>query len=149
MTDPLGNLSMAADSLYVADLDASIAWYRDNLGLEPIHVGKDKHPFATYAVGGFLFVLEPMRALWQGAGVTGSGAATINLVTDRSAADVLADLRARGVDCSDVVDSPGFSSFLFTDPDGNRFYIAQPISERAKAEVGTASSHPKRTSAAP
>lgn len=129
---------MAADSLYVSDLDASVAWYRDVLGLEPIFEGKDKHPFATYNVGGFLFVLEPTRALWQGAGQTGSGAATINLVTDRSPAEILDELRAAGVDCSDIVDSPGFSSFLFKDPDGNRFYITRPITAAAAAEVETA-----------
>lgn len=137
-TGPLGNLSMAADSLYVSDLDASIAWYRDTLGLVPIFEGTDEHRYATYQVGGFLFVLEPTQALWKGNGVTGSGAATINLVTDRSPADIREELAGKQVECSDIVDSPGFSSFLFTDPDGNRFYVTCPRTKKAKAEVDTA-----------
>ncbi|MBI2169424.1 MAG: VOC family protein [Actinobacteria bacterium] len=127
MSPSLGALSMAAASLYVADLDAALAWYREKLELEPIFEGKDEHRFATYQVGGFLFVLEPSQALWQGRGLTGSGAATVNLVTDRDPAELLGELRAAGVDCSDIVDSPGFSSFLFADPDGNRFYLTRPV----------------------
>lgn len=134
----LGDLSMMATSLYVADLDAAVDWYRDVLGLEPIAVGEDQHPYATYTVGSALFVLEPTDALWQGKGTTGSGAATINLVTDRDPGEVLDDLRAAGAECSDIVDSPGFSSFLVTDPDGNRFYVTKPITDDAASEVATA-----------
>lgn len=134
---PLGNLSMAAASLYVADLDASVAWYRDVLGLEPVHEGKDAHRYATYQVGGFLFVLEPTDALWQGKGMTGSGAATVNLVTDRDPREVRTELLARGVACSEVVES-GFDSFLLTDPDGNRFYVTKPRTKQARTEVETA-----------
>lgn len=134
----LGNLSMMATSLYVADLDAAIDWYRDVLGFEPLAQGKDGHPYATYSVGSALFVLEPTDALWRGKGMTGSGAATVNLVTDRDPREALDDLRAKGAECSDIVDSPGFSSFLVTDPDGNRFYVTKPITDDAASEVATA-----------
>lgn len=134
----LGNLSMMATSLYVKDMAASVDWYRDVMGLEPVFEGSDAHPYATYQVGSALFVLEPTDALWQGKGMVGSGACTLNLVTDRAPADVLADLRAKGADCSDIVDSPGFSSFLVTDPDGNRFYVTQPVNAKAVAEVAEA-----------
>lgn len=134
----LGSLSMMATSLYVADLDSAVDWYRDVLGLEPIAQGEDAHPYATYAIGSALFVLEPTEALWKGQGMTGSGAATINLVTDRDPREVLDDLRARGADCSEIVDSPGFSSFLVTDPDGNRFYVTRPVTDDAAAEVRSA-----------
>lgn len=134
----LGTLSMMATSLYVRDMAAAVDWYRDVLGVEPIFEGSDAHPYATYQVGSALFVLEPTDALWQGKGMTGSGAATLNLITDREPADVLSDLRAKGADCSDIVDSPGFSSFLVTDPDGNRFYVTKPVNQKAVDEVAEA-----------
>jgi len=117
---------MAATSMYVADLDAAVEWYRTNLDLEPVSIGTDRHPYATYSFNGALLVLEPLKALYQGGGATGSGATSVNLVVDRDPADVRADLMARGVECSEIVES-NFSSFLVCDPDGNRFYVTAPL----------------------
>jgi catechol 2,3-dioxygenase-like lactoylglutathione lyase family enzyme len=123
---PLGTISMAATTLYVADLDASLEWYAEVLGLTPIMVGSDGHPYATFTLGGALVVLEPIEAAIDPT-TPGAENTTINLLVDRPSAEVHADLIARGVACSDIVDSPGYCSFLFSDPDGNRFYAAQPV----------------------
>lgn len=132
----LGNLSMMATSLYVADLDAAVTWYRDVLGLEAIFEGKDAARYATYQVGPSLFVLEPREAAMEAD--EGSGMTTINLVTDRDPSEVRDELLAASVSCSGIVDSPGFRSFLVRDPDGNRFYVTSPRTDEARAEVETA-----------
>jgi catechol 2,3-dioxygenase-like lactoylglutathione lyase family enzyme len=129
MTDeagPLGSISLAATTLYVADLDAALLWYADVLGLTPVMVGTDGHPYATFRVGGGLVVLEPIEAALEPS-PPGSESTTINLIVTRSATEVRDDLLGKGVVCGAIVDSPHYSSFLFRDLDGNRFYAAQPV----------------------
>jgi len=112
--------------LYAADLDAAIAWYGDVLGLEPIFTGTDGHRFATYQIAGALVVLEPIEAALEPA-PPGAESTTINLVVDRDADEIRADLLSHGVTCSEIVTSPHYRSFLFRDLDGNRYYAAQTV----------------------
>ena len=51
--------SMAVTVLRARKVDASVVWYRDKLGLEPLHVGADGpgHPFATFSVAGSVVTL--------------------------------------------------------------------------------------------
>jgi catechol 2,3-dioxygenase-like lactoylglutathione lyase family enzyme len=123
---PLGTISVAATTLYAADLDAAIAWYDAMLGLLPFMVGKDGHAYATYQIGGSLVVLEPIEAALEAA-PPGAESTTINLLVDRDADESRAELMSRGVPCGEIVDSPGYRSYLFRDLDGNRYYAAQPI----------------------
>jgi catechol 2,3-dioxygenase-like lactoylglutathione lyase family enzyme len=123
---PLGEIALAATTLYVADLEASLRWYADVLGLTPAMVGTDGHAYATFRLGGALVVLEPIGAALEPHD-PGSESTTVNLIVPRPAADVRRDLVSRGVACGSIVDSPHYSSFLFRDPDGNRYYIAQPV----------------------
>jgi lactoylglutathione lyase len=123
---PLGRVGLAAVSLYVSDLDAAVAWYRDTLGLEAV-AGRDGDDYATFSLSGSIVVLEPRRAAIKPV-PDGPGATTINLVVDRDVDDVRSELVGGGVECSDIVPSPGFRSFLVSDPDGNRFYITKPAS---------------------
>ena len=53
--------SMVSTILRVRDVAASVAWYREKLGLEPIHVGADgpEHPIAVYTIAGSVV------SLWQ------------------------------------------------------------------------------------
>jgi catechol 2,3-dioxygenase-like lactoylglutathione lyase family enzyme len=46
--------SMAGTVLRVRDVDASVGWYREKLGLEAIHIGADgpEHPFASFSIAG-------------------------------------------------------------------------------------------------
>lgn len=121
-------MSVAATTLYAADLDAAIRWYDQVLGLRPVMLGADGHRYATYQLGGSLLVLEPIDAAIDPAS-PGRESTTVNLVVDRDAAAIRADLLSRGVTCSEIVPSPNFCSFLFRDLDGNRFYAAQPVKE--------------------
>jgi catechol 2,3-dioxygenase-like lactoylglutathione lyase family enzyme len=129
MTDdlgPLGMVDLAATTLYVADLDAALHWYDDTLGLKPVMVGTDGHRYATFQLGGSLIVLEPVEAALEPT-PPGSESTTINLIVKQDAHQVRQKLIQLGVTCSEVVDSPHYHSFLFRDPDGNRFYCAQPV----------------------
>ena len=128
MTGPLGKISLAATTFYVADLDTAIDWYADVLGVQPTMTGTDGHRFAMYSFGAAVVVLEPTEAAIDPV-ERGAENATVNLVVDRTADDVRGDLLARNVRCSEVVPSPHYRSFLFRDLDGNRYYVAQPITQ--------------------
>ncbi len=123
---PLGTVDAAVTSLYVADLDAAIRWYQTALGLNPVSLGDDVHPHAAYRLGKSLVVLEPIEEALEPT-VPASENTTINLVVRRDASEVRAELLRRGVRCSEMADSPQFSSFLIRDLDGNRFYVSQPL----------------------
>lgn len=59
--DIFNDASTAATVLGVRDVAASVRWYRDKHGLEPIHVGADgpDHPIAAYVIAGSVV------SLWQ------------------------------------------------------------------------------------
>lgn len=130
----MGAVDAAVTSLYVADLDAAIRWYEDSLGFRPVSLGDDVHPHAAYRLGGSLVVLEPLDTALEPA-LPPSENTTINLLVHRDASQVRTDLLRRGVRCSEMADSPQFSSFLMRDPDGNRFYVSQPLTNGAKEDV--------------
>jgi catechol 2,3-dioxygenase-like lactoylglutathione lyase family enzyme len=131
---PLGEVGMAATTLYVSDIDHAISWYRDKLGLEPAMDGSDGHRYAAYLLGGTFVVLEPIEAALESAG-PGSESTTVNLVVENEPSAVRDALLARSVVCGSLVESPGFSSFLVRDLDGNRFYVTRPLSPQGKASV--------------
>ncbi|HLX87582.1 MAG TPA: VOC family protein, partial [Acidimicrobiales bacterium] len=130
----LGTIGLIATTLYVGDLDASIDWYRDVLGLEAAMVGKDGDRYASYVLGSAIVVLEPLRAALEPQ-APGAESTTLNVIVDRDPFEVRTDLLGRGVPCSEVVTSPGFVSFLMRDPDGNRFYITRPANDDARQSV--------------
>lgn len=131
---PLGVVGLAATTLYVADLDTAITWYETVLGLQPLMVGTDGHRYATFQMGGALVVLEPIEAAIEPA-APGAESATINLIVNRDPSQVREDLLSRGVRCSEIVESPHYSSFLMRDRDGNRFYVAQPVTNEARQDT--------------
>ena len=135
-TGPLGAIELAATSLYVADLDAALAWYADKLGLTPMAVGSDGHRYATFMMGNTLVVLEPSVAALEYPEQR-ADSTTVNLIVDRDPAEVRAELLDRGVACGPIVQS-NFASFLIRDLDGNRYYVTRPISATAQAGVDDA-----------
>jgi catechol 2,3-dioxygenase-like lactoylglutathione lyase family enzyme len=131
---PLGHVGMVATTLYVSDIDQATNWYRDKLGLEPAMNGSDGHRYAGYLLGGVFVVLEPIEAALESAG-PGAESTTVNLVVESEPAAVRDALLARGVECGSLVESPGFSSFLVRDLDGNRFYVTKPLSSLGEESV--------------
>lgn len=122
---PLGTVTFVAVTLYVADLDAALAWYAEKFGITPAAVGSDGHAYAAFSLGGSTVVLEPIEAALEPA-ARGSENTTLNVVVDRDPVEVREDLLARGVECGEIVRS-GFASFLVRDLDGNRFYVTRPL----------------------
>ena len=125
VVDRLGPITSAAVTLYVDDLDTSIAWYRDALGLEPATVSEDAFRYAGYRAGGLAFVLEPASAATDPRDSDRTGAAALNLVVDRDPEVIRSELTASGVACTEVKRSPGFDTFLVRDPDGHRIYVTR------------------------
>jgi len=136
MQSPLGPIDIAPTSLYVADLDAAIGWYEAALGLQPVSIGDEIHPFAAYQLGASLIVLEPIAAALEPA-PPGSGNATINVLVSRDASEIRQELLQRGVRCSEMANTVHYHSFLIRDLDGNRFYVSQPVSQQAESNVAT------------
>jgi catechol 2,3-dioxygenase-like lactoylglutathione lyase family enzyme len=135
-TSPLGTIELAATTLYVSDLDAAVAWYADKLGLDPVMAGSDTERYASYLFGASFVVLEPLTAALEAA-PPGAESTTVNVLVDRDPAEVREELLARGVRCGPLVRSQ-YCSFLMRDLDGNRFYVARPVTEdgrRAQAEA--------------
>jgi catechol 2,3-dioxygenase-like lactoylglutathione lyase family enzyme len=122
----LGPIAYAATTLYVDDLEASIAWYRRTLGLEPASVSHDEFAYARYRVGDLVFVLEPASAATDPHDSGRTGAAALNLVVQREPATIRAELLEDGVPCTDLKASPRFETFLVRDPDGHRIYVTKP-----------------------
>jgi limonene-1,2-epoxide hydrolase len=131
-TGPLGTIEGTATSFYVADLDAAIAWYWEELGLTPTTVTASIHRYATFLMGGTVVVLEPNEAALEPV-VQRAGSTTMNLIVNGDPADIREELAGRGVSCGPLVQSPNFSAFLIRDPDGNRFCVTRPVTSAARS----------------
>lgn len=110
----------------VKDLEASIAWFKDVLGLEEVF---------KVAEAGWAEVSTPAEGVSIGldetdADVEGSGGSVpVFGVVDIDAAR--AELEAKGVKfAGDTVELPGMVKLAtFFDPDGNRYMFAQSLVE--------------------
>ena len=124
--------SMVATVVRVRDVAASVRWYREKLGLAPIHVGADgpDHPIATYAIAG------SGVTLWQ----LPSGQVRVAEDNDRNTYVVVVmkddlgparqALIEKGVEVGEVgeVQRSANNEFVwFHDPDGNRFELSRPL----------------------
>ena len=122
--------AMTATILRVRDVAASVDWYREKLGLEPVHVGADgpEHPIATYAIAGSIVTL------WQ----LPAGQARVREDNDRNTYVVAVmnggldavrqRLTEKGVDVGEVRRSENNEFIWFHDPDGNRWELSRPLS---------------------
>jgi catechol 2,3-dioxygenase-like lactoylglutathione lyase family enzyme len=123
--------SMAATILRVRDVAASVRWYREKLGLEPIHVGADgpEQPFASYTIAGAVV------SLWQ----LPAGQVRMRQDNDRNSYVVVVlsqDLEVarralivRGVEVGEVRRSANNEFVWFYDLDGNRFELSRFVGQ--------------------
>ena len=124
--------SMVSTVLRVRDVDASVRWYREKLGLEPVHVGSDgpEHPIAVYSIAGAVV------SLWQ----LPEGRARVILdndtntyvvvVTNAELEVVRRTLAERGVDVGEIRRSANNEFLWFHDLDDNRFELSRSIDSR-------------------
>jgi catechol 2,3-dioxygenase-like lactoylglutathione lyase family enzyme len=117
-------LKLSFDSVfyYVADMDASIAFYRDTLGLPMV-----SHEYvARFDLDGVLIELVPLP---PGSVVPGSGNARL-CFSVANLQETVEQMRARGIATSEIKSKKGGKLAYFRDPDGNELYLW----EYAKAE---------------
>ncbi len=114
---PSRKLSLSFDAVfyYVTDMEESIAFYRDTLGL-PL-VSRDY--VARFELDGVLFELVPVP---PGTVVPGSGNARLCFgVSDLGA--TLEQLQTRGIQTSEIKSKHGGKIAFFRDPDGNELSL--------------------------
>jgi len=121
--------SMAATILRVRDVAASVEWYREKLGLDPVHVGADgpEHPIATYAIAGSVVTLWQLPA---GQLRTREESERNSYVVAVLGGDIRAARQAlveNGVDVGEVRTSANNEFVWFHDPDGNRWELSRPL----------------------
>ena len=124
--EPFRALSLSA-ALTVRDLDASLAWYRDILGLavERNHERGGKLMAVSMRAGDVRILLgqdDGARGLDR---VKGEGF-SLQFTTDQDIDELANGLRSKGVKLdTEPVDTPwGARVFRVTDPDGFRFAIS-------------------------
>jgi catechol 2,3-dioxygenase-like lactoylglutathione lyase family enzyme len=125
----LDDATMVSTVVRVRDVAASVRWFREKLGVEPIHVGADgpDHPIAVYTIAGAVI------SLWQ----LPPGQGRVRVDNDRNSYVVVVmageleparqALIERGVDVGEVRRSANNEFVWFHDLDGNRFELSRPL----------------------
>jgi catechol 2,3-dioxygenase-like lactoylglutathione lyase family enzyme len=117
-------LSFDAVFYYVHDLERSITFYREKLGL-PL-VSRDF--VARFDIDGVLFELVPAA---KTEAVSGTGNARLCFQV-KEIKEAVAQLKGNGVETSDIRPEPGGLLAFFKDPDGNELCLWQYTNGRQK-----------------
>jgi catechol 2,3-dioxygenase-like lactoylglutathione lyase family enzyme len=121
---PHVKLSFDAVFYYTRDLERSIAFYREKLGL-PL-VSRDF--VARFDIDGVLFELVPAP---RNEAVSGTGNARLCFQV-KEIREAVAQLKDKGVETSDIKSEPGGLLAFFKDPDGNELCLWQYTNGRQK-----------------
>ena len=121
--DNTGVISGGNATIYVADMDASVTFYSETLGLRLAFRAGDH--WATIDAGnGFQLGLHPASEHQPAPGT--AGGVTVGLAVDQPIEQVVSTLRKRGVSFQGpIIDEGMLKLAFFTDPDGNAFYLAE------------------------
>jgi catechol 2,3-dioxygenase-like lactoylglutathione lyase family enzyme len=119
---------------YITDMDASLAFYRDTLGLPLV-----SHDYvARFDLDGVLIELVPRP---PGLVVPGSGNARL-CFSVANLQKTLEEMRARGIATSEIKDKKDGKLAFFRDPDGNELCLWEYAeNEDARAIVQSALLH--------
>jgi catechol 2,3-dioxygenase-like lactoylglutathione lyase family enzyme len=111
-------------TIYVTDMDRSVAFYTETLGLH-LAFRAGSHWASIDAGDGLQLGLHPSGAGLPRPGT--AGAITVGLAVDEPIDQVVMTLQGRGVVVRrPAVDDGQLKLAFFTDPDGNELYIAEP-----------------------
>jgi catechol 2,3-dioxygenase-like lactoylglutathione lyase family enzyme len=121
--------SMVSTIVRVRDVAASVAWYREKLGLEPIHVGADgpENPIAVYTIAGAVVSLWQLPAHQVRVREENDRNSYVVVVLNGDLEAARRDLIDRGVDVGEVRRSANNEFVWFHDLDGNRFELSRPL----------------------
>jgi catechol 2,3-dioxygenase-like lactoylglutathione lyase family enzyme len=121
--------STVSTVIRVRDVTASVAWYREKLGLEPIHVGADgpDHPIAVYTIAGSVLTLWQLPPNHARVRADNDRNSYVVVVTNGDLDDARQALIERGVDVGEVRRSANNEFVWFHDLDGNRFELSRPL----------------------
>jgi catechol 2,3-dioxygenase-like lactoylglutathione lyase family enzyme len=128
-TDIFDDASMAATILRVRNVAASVRWYREKLGLEPIHVGADgpAHPFASYAIAGTVVSLWQLPAGQVRTQQDNDRNSYVVVVMNQNLEVARQALIDRGVEVGEVRRSANNEFVWFYDLDDNRFELSRAV----------------------
>ncbi len=120
---------MVSTIVRVRDVAASVAWYREKLGVEPIHVGADapENPIAVYTIAGAVVSLWQLPADQARVREENDRNSYVVVVLDGDLEPVRRALIDRGVDVGEVRRSANNEFVWFHDLDGNRFELSRPL----------------------
>lgn len=129
MTGIFDGTTMVTTIVRVRDVAASVAWYREKLGWDPICAGSDgpDHPIAAYAIAGgvvSLWQLPPGQSRDRRHNDRNS---YVCMVTSGDLEAVRRTLVDRDIDIGEIRRSANNEFFWFHDLDGNRFELSRPI----------------------
>jgi catechol 2,3-dioxygenase-like lactoylglutathione lyase family enzyme len=130
-SDIFGDASTVSTVLRVRDVAASVTWYREKLGLEPVHVGADgpDHPIAVYSIAGSVVSLWQLPAGRTRVLLDNDANTYVVVVTNGELEAVRRTLLGRGVEVGEVCRSANNEYVRFLDPDDNRFEVSRPRSQ--------------------
>ena len=124
-----GVINNGIATIFVADLDRSVAFYTEILGLR-LGYQADGH-WASVFAGGFEIGLHPAGRGGPPPGA--AGAVTVGLSVDDPIDVVVRTLQARGVPFrGSIVDDGPVKLAFFADPDGNELYLAEQPAARTE-----------------
>jgi catechol 2,3-dioxygenase-like lactoylglutathione lyase family enzyme len=131
MTGIFDGALMVSTILRVRDVDASVRWYREKLGLEPVHVGADgqEHPIAVYTIAGSVVTLWQLPAGQERTREDNDRNTYVVAVLNGALECARDELVARGVDVGDIRRSANNEFLWFHDLDGNRFELSRPLNQ--------------------
>jgi catechol 2,3-dioxygenase-like lactoylglutathione lyase family enzyme len=132
----LSRLKLAFDAVfyYVTDMEDAIAFYRDTLGLQMV----SRDYVARFDVDGVLLELVPLP---PGCVVPGNGNARLCFEVD-NLGETVQQLRARGIQASDIKDKKDGKLAFFRDPDGNELSLWEyEKSDHPRATVKSVALH--------
>ena len=118
--------------LRARDVAASVTWYREKLGLEPVHVGADgpDNPVAVYSIAGATVALWQLPAGRSRVRLDNDSNTYVTVVVNTDLEPLRRTLVERGVEVGEIRRSANNEFLWFHDRDDNRFEVSRPLPGR-------------------